>query len=275
MAIKPILFNTEMVKAILECRKTQTRRIIKPRYGGELEVHDDVGGVRCLSERCGTLCRGLVPPCEVGDVLWVRETWRPAKGTMHELIWGRLVESNNWHDGFEYKDGFYHFPDGFEESGDLSHLSEIRSIGKWHPSIHMPKEAARIFLRVKDVRVEPLQSIRLFDALNEGITHLYDNLSDAEYERWAAVSGYAGKEKADWPYTNYLWHGHFGSCGLGNRMYDAWPYQFSSYENPRDSFSSLWNSTVDLKEWDKYGWDANPWVWVIEFERCDKPEGWG
>lgn len=218
MAIKPILFNTEMVEAILSCRKTQTRRIIKPQPSNPRWNNigwlgwDDGHGYRMKS------------PCEPGDILWVRETWRPAKGAMHELIWGRLVESNNWHDGFEYKDGFYHFPDGFEESGDLSHLSEIRSIGKWHPSIHMPKEAARIFLLVKDVRLEKLNDI-------------------------LAHAGEVAKEGI--PYSD---EGDIEASGL--------------------RFKELWDSTINQADLGEYGWYANPWVWVIEFERCDKPEGW-
>lgn len=57
-------------------------------------------------------------------------------------------------------------------------------------------------------------------------------------------------------------------------MSDSWKYQYSSYDSARDSFSSLWNTTVPLNDWDNYGWEVNPWVWVIEFERCDRPEGW-
>ncbi len=237
MNTKPILFNTEMVKAILEGRKTQTRRIIKPQ-----PTNPRWNNIGWLGWDDGHGYH-MKPPCEPGDILWVRETWS-------EMPYGFVYRADD------------EKPEGWEHDD------------KWRPSIHMPKDAARIFLRVKQVWLEQLQSIRRFDALSEGITHLYDNLTDAEYQEWAARTGYAGKEKADWPYTNYLWHGHFGSCGLGNRISDAWPYQFSSYEDSIGSFSSLWNSTVDLKDWDKYGWDANPWVWVIVFERFDRPEWW-
>ena len=88
---------------------------------------------------------------------------------------------------------------------------------KWHPSIHMPKEAARIFLRVTDVRVERLKDIG--DCTKEGIapgTHATAHMND----------------------------------------YDE-----------RCDFAALWNSTIPKKDLDKYGWEANPWVWVIEFER--------
>lgn len=232
---RPILFNTEMVKAILDGRKTQTRRIIKPQPSNPRWNNigwigwDDGHGYRMKS------------PCEVGDVLWVRETWAEMP---HGFVYRADGEK---HEGWDRED-------------------------RWRPSLYMPKEAARIFLKVRNVRVERLQSISHFDAINEGIGHIFDNLTDADYKSWAARSGYAGKEKSDWPYTNYLWHGNFGTCGTGNKISDAWPYQYRGYENPRYSFSSLWNSTVPMKNWDQYGWEANPWVFVIAFERCEMPE---
>ena len=184
MAIKPILFNTEMVKAILESRKTQTRRILKARHGGELEIHDDPGGTARLCERCGSRCRGLVPPYEVGDVLWVRETFDD------------VALGHPWY---------------YKADGDLR--PECWKGERWMPSIHMPKEAARIFLKVKGVRVERLRDMNDSDLANEGFS--------------------------DWV-----------------------------------RFLSLWNSTIKPADCDKYDWNANPWVWVIEFERCEKPEGW-
>ena len=231
--MKPILFNTEMVKAIIAGSKTKTRRIIKPQ-----PTNPRWNNIGWLGWDDGHGYRMKIP-CEAGDILWVRETWS-------EMPYGYVYRADDEN------------PAGWDADD------------RWHPSIHMPKEAARIFLKVRNVWPERLQSISHFDSLNEGIAHLYDNLSDAEYESWASRSGYHRKEKSEWPYINYLWHGHFGSCGTGNRISDAWPYQFSGYESPRDSFSSLWNSTVPLKDWEEYGWDANPWVWVIEFERCNR-----
>lgn len=264
---KPILFNTEMVRAILEGRKTQTRRLLKPKFrpdeaGFQIITNAHTGEfvrVEYYDEHENET-RWMPQPFEVGDTLWVRETWYDPDP---ERVYVPVL----------YKADFpIHWDADQTEHGEPVDLKAEDC--RWKPSIHMPKGFARIFLRVKDVRVERLQSIGYFDSLNEGIAHLYDNLSDAEYENWASRSGYHGKKKSEWPYINYLWHGHFGSCGTGNRISDAWPYQFSSYEDPRGSFSSLWNSTVHLKDWDKYGWDANPWVWVIEFERIEKPDHW-
>ena len=91
----------------------------------------------------------------------------------------------------------------------------------WHPSIHMPKEAARIWLKVTDVRVERLQDITSEQICKEGV----------EVEEPHVLNG----------------------------------------EEKRYAFSSLWNSTIKKSDLDRYGWDASPWVWVIEFERCEKP----
>ena len=258
MAYKPIVFNTDMVKAILEGRKTQTRRLVKDFAGKEkmrLLKPNDYGKYvtkdwrEMLPDRGDgkVYCIKVCPPCDPGDILWVRETWHKDAG--------RYMYRAN-----------YAADERFFRNGREVQIS-------WEPPIYMPKEAARIFLQVNTVRPERLQNISEQDAIAEGISRLYDHQSKAEYEDWASKAGRTEKQ-SEWPWNNYLWHGNFGAHGMGNRMSDAWPYQFSGYEDPRESFSSLWNSTVLLKDWRDKGWDANPWVWVIAFERCEKPEGW-
>lgn len=141
----------------------------------------------------------------------------------------------------------------------------------WVSPYFIPKEAARLFLRVKEVRVERLQDITVEQVVKEGISKMYDNTPDEEYQDWSKRVC-QGKKKEEWPYSNYLWHGNFGLCGTGNKLSDAWKYQCSGYESAIGSFSSLWNTTVKLSEWDRYGWEVNPWVWVIEFERISREE---
>lgn len=280
--LKPILFNGEMVKAILDGRKTVTRRIANinteitcndqtTNHKFELDNFGDMAhtptgfvcrkcgfGVAFPHSRvaCGTsLFRPRYWP---GDLLYVRETWAKCPD-----LFGEFYQ-------YIYRANYSEAQLSQEESAEET-FSDFPACVRWKPSIHMPKEAARLFLRVTAVRLERLQEITDEDAIREGIVRMFDHLSDAEYAEWGNKTA-KGMTKADWPWNNYLWHGDFGKFWLGNRKSDAWPYQRSGYDSPRDSFSSLWNLTVDLKDWGTCGWEANPWVWVIEFERISKEE---
>lgn len=203
MAIKPILFNTEMVQAILDGRKTCTRRIVKG------AIPDDaMWGYTMFTPKGCISCRGVYAdgygegfyklPYQPGDILYVRETW------------GYPIALNS--------DKQYVFrADEVAESGfkNDSHI--------WHPSIHMPKEAARIWLKVTGVRVERLQEITEEGAEKEGCRESVDS-----------------KTK-------------FRTSAILN-------------------FYEVWDSTIKKSDIDRCGWAANPWVWVIEFERCEKPK---
>mgnify|MGYP000622710097 CR=1 FL=1 len=211
MSIKPILFNTEMVRAILDGRKTCTRRLVKPQPD---EKHTyPLGFVTDSTEKKKAGCFGFgideyggsiqyaKPPYQPGDILYVRETWcgLPVNEAGH--MRGHTI--------------YYYKADG-----------ELRPKGwrgTWHPSIHMPKEAARIWLKVTDVRVERLQEITSEQICREGVEVEYPHVLNGEEKRYA--------------------------------------------------FSRLWDSTIKKSDLDRYGWNASPWVWVIEFERCEKPEG--
>lgn len=258
--MKPILFNTEMVRAILEGRKTVTRRVIKGTSSRihmfhflNLETDPDICSVNRWGEEVPKTVKGLYAEFEaddsypiefpmfkssyqVGDILYVRETWRPTVGRMHTMSRDRkrIVYTSDYHNGYEYKahcfgiSDFY-FPDGFKEcdSLDYDHMSEITSKGKWHPSIHMPKKAARIFLKVTDVRVERLQEITEEQAVKEG--------------------------------------------AIDNRGFIHSPDdEYDEIHTARGHFKKIWNSTINKQDFDHYDWDANPWVWVIEFERIEK-----
>ena len=200
MAIKPILFNTEMVRAILDGRKTCTRRIVKD------GIPDDaMWGYTAFTPKGYISCRGVYAdgygegffklPYQSEDILYVRETW------------GHPISLNS-------NKQYVFRADKIVESGfkNDSHI--------WHPSIHMPKETARIWLKVTDVRVERLQKITEVQAQVEGCN-----------------SGLLT-----------------GAC------------------TARGQFEDLWNTTIKKSDIDRYGWDVNPWVWVIEFERCEKPK---
>ena len=217
--MKPILFSTPMVQAILDGKKTQTRRVIKPQPVKEATMFERfIETVDCgLEARFGNDISTAVCDRKVhykpSDILWVRETWR-ATGVISEP---------------------YAYKADEEVLNLLGESGQILSIRyAWRPSIHMPREAARIFLRVINVRVERLQEITEEDAVAEGI----DWLDEACYE-------------------NNGWHPTYYDPDSGGQPVF------------RDGFIKLWDS-LNAKR--GYGWDTNPWVWVIEFERCEKPE---
>lgn len=235
MSMKPILFNTEMVRAILDGRKSCTRRICKD--ANECTVPDmdfynadkRTYAVHNFSDKKHTeqlsIAERTCPICQ-GDILYVRETWEHfecccCEGDEHGNCYREPQQSV-----LNKSCGCYMYRATDEIYGDA----------KWHPSIHMPKEAARIWLKVTNVRVERLQEITEDEAVKEGI--------------------------------------YQSNCKECNAPFgcDACPDE--GY-NEIDGFADLWNSTIKKSDLDRYGWDANPWVWVIKFERCDKRESEG
>lgn len=210
MRVLPILFNTDMVRAILDGRKTVTRRVLKnlpkdAEYVGQLEDSFDPWDEKDIgksmfktsllpTEKAG--CIFIKPPYQPGDTLYVRETW--------------------WKNGNTY----------FYKAGCSKGLIDNMYV-KWRPSIHMPKEAVRIWLKVTDVRVERLQDIT-------------DEQAKAEGANWKNGKNVGFEEKMR--------------------------------RTAVERFAEIWNSTIKKSDLDRYGWDANPWVWVIEFERFEKPE---
>lgn len=198
-----MLFSGEMVRAILDERKTQTRRLARDcridsngnAWQGKWNFGQDVWGKPHVDR--------WKKPCNVGDHIYVRETWGVLNDKHHRYCY--LVDSQ--------------YPQG---------RSRQQLVGnRWRPSIHMPKAAARIWLEVTDVRTERLQDISEKDAIAEGI--------DMESE---FASLYIDLETA--PYSNDLVR---NSAAI-------------------TVFKKLWESTCG-------SWDANPWVWVIEFKQIE------
>lgn len=161
MAIKPILFNTEMVRAILDGRKTCTRRLVRflpgenPQWTGYIK-----DGLMLYNGRNESCIRKA--PYQPGDILYVRETfaWCPCWDCGLDTEQGGCRHQTDRIYKKEY--GCYMYRASCEDN-------EYPSVDTWHPSIHMPKEAARIFLKVKAVRVERLQEITGQDVLKEGL----------------------------------------------------------------------------------------------------------
>lgn len=215
MRERPILFNTEMVKAILDGRKTCTRRAIKFSDG---MTGRPVGKAGDNSNPLGVMYPGGIkrPPYQLGDILYVRETWF------------KDVDRYMYRANYSDQEKFY------RDSKEIEM--------KWKPSIHMPKEAARIWLKVTDVRVERLQEITEDQTEEEGFLFTPPCLH-LTGENYCDIDG---------PCTSKVKYCDMGAGELFGKV--------------------LWNSTIKKTDLDRYGWDANPWVWVIEFERCEKPD---
>lgn len=162
--MKPILFSTPMVQAILAGRKTQTRRVMKPQMNlttSQMQLYLDT------IENCIT--KPIKPKYQVGDILWVRETWKP--------------DCNNFN-GYCYR-------------ADLGTETYPNNLTHWEPSIFMPKKAARIFLRVTDVRVERLQDITGKDAESEGAFEIHNQLIREDIKTYDSIGKAAFKELWD------------------------------------------------------------------------------
>lgn len=229
MAIKPILFNTEMVQAILDGRKNCTRRMVKPQPD---EKHTyPLGFVTDSTEKKEVGCFGFGineyggsikyanPQYQPGDILYVRETWERFECWNCDGDERGNCPKEPKKSVLDKTCGCYMYRATDEISGDA----------KWHPSIHMPKEAARIWLKVTNVRVEQLQDITEDGAEAEGVIDNRGFIHSPENEY--------------------------------DRIYTA-----------REHFIEIWDRTIKKSDLDSYGWDVNPWVWVIEFERCEKPK---
>lgn len=226
---RPISFNSEMVRAILEGRKTQTRRVVKPQPFLDTSMKHTmfIGGTVWMKGKkfadwahCIKNPNSMIqfsPYGQVGDRLWVRENFRYENCDWDLDHWETLV--------------FYTVPD--------PSVDQLVSRQKWLPSpevepfgffdgwdepVKMPRWASRITLEITDVRVERLQDISEQDAMAEGV-----QLDAQEFHRWKAYGA-----------------------------------ETSVFALPRLSFRSLWNSISKKRD---FCWEKNPWIWVIEFKR--------
>jgi hypothetical protein len=232
MKERPILFSAPMVRAILEGRKTQTRRVVKPQPPAGHALHGfttfstrmtDVGKAVWARGDSPLLCdvhRVRCPYGQPGDRLVVRETWQYADWTEDGMPWiryradqaTRLIEDTpeDWSERLTDAWASLSVPENYA-------LDNRAADRRWRPAIHMPRWASRILLEVTGVRVERLQDISEPDAIAEG-------------------------------------------CAGGHGVIPGYSYSAT----PREQYRALWESINGPGSW-----DANPWVWVVEFKRIE------
>lgn len=219
MVERPILFSGEMVRAILDGRKTQTRRVVTHRRYWCMEERDDGSPWPFFDPYVYAEPEAIEVPCpygEPGDLLYVRETHAIVPASAYRCSReddGSPVPHRVSPEGVPWVNCWAIYREGWTRS-QPSH---------WRPSIHMPRWASRITLRVTGVRVERVQDISTDDAFWEGVEDCHEDGHDDCF---------------------------YGTAG------------------PRCSFRRLWDHINGPR---RYGWDANPWVWVVEFERVEAP----
>lgn len=227
---RPILFNTQMVRQIEKGAKTQTRRIINPRLrAGEAGFsvcrnESSDRWIETYDEDERLTGRIIQRPFAPGDLLYVRETWNYG---FVDSDYRECAPSEAFFQEEEPGKRGKFSPPGLRwwyraDEDDEQAMAQMR--GFWKPSIHMPKEAARIWLLVKKVRIERLQEISTADIDAEGC------------KEWAydARTGELLPSKPTW-------------------------------------FKILWDECVPSGQIDRFGWEANPWVWVFDFEKAEAP----
>lgn len=235
MKERGMIFNGEMVRALLDGRKTQTRRPIKWKQTRFTEIGEREDGSKWpWSEDAEHAC-DFWHPCPfgaVGDRIWVRETWATLGNEDGCCVdWeGNLCKGDErsaariYRASCEQRPGDYGLWSIPDDAYWKPHTKEHKFEGAWRPSIHMPRWASRILLEITDVRVERLNTISEEDARAEGI-----------------IDG------------GCLNCGEPEPCGCANPEPDA-----------TDAFAYLWQSIYGQENW-----NANPWVWVIEFKRVE------
>jgi len=229
MKERPILFSTEMVQAILDGRKTQTRRVLNPQlpfHKFDFFCGNNDAGYSALTTKGYVEFRGYeifengerkytpfyIKPKygEKNDILWVRETWVKLNGQyVYKADYDNGVPANE-----------IELPNGATVDD-----------AKWKPSIHMPKEACRLRLKIKSIRVERLMDISEQDAIAEGVR-----------QRFGGFINYANPS---------------------NLFTETYPFLGRKYSAAQMSYLSLWERING-----ENSFEENPWVWVIEFERA-------
>lgn len=231
MKERGMIFNGEMVRAILDGRKTQTRRIMAPQPADDIERGifpnpEVIGWKSSRRHKHGGTTAHFCPYGKPGDRIWVREAFRVhSRATDVATLVYKASERNSW------TEQTHRVP--------VAVCNKPATPEKWTPSLHMPRWASRILLEITDVRVERLNTISEEDAQREGVhTEVWDQTVVAR---------------------NYA---------VSDEFFQFWsedmPHHVEMNQLYRSSFRSLWESIYGEESW-----KANGWVWVISFKRVE------
>ncbi len=239
MTDRPILFSGPMIRALLEGRKSQTRRILKP------QPPTDMGLVGVYAPALTAVFGYVTPDADFkvplrnmpGDRLWVREGWRTLG--CHDHRQPSQIEAG---EAIHY-----------EVDGQAPQWTPRSLGGRRRPSMFMPRWASRLTLIVTDVRVQRLQEISEADALAEGVIRQDPTPDDEDWNlRWSAEQGLAPEPMSP------VWLAPGTRQGYGTRRDEP---QWGP--TPEFAFRLLWDS---LNAPRGFGWDANPWVVALTFD---------
>lgn len=275
--IKPILFNGDMVRALLDNRKTVTRRVVNPQprmvyYDGKLQDsgEDLLNGKPLevlIAENQNGGVEQIVPPYQPSSIMYVQETWCKT-------------------DCFGLQNGYVY------KANDNSILEQTGFVPKWRSPVCMPREAARLFLRVTNMSVAKLQDITVDDILREGIQDIepppicqkephYPESFPRGFDKWDKA------KQDDWIKSEARAR-YIGWCEYADNLRRGFSKIWNAcYEKPRpvkgkngliDHYESYpWEDSCETRTYRGKPWYVigNPWVWVIEFERISKEEAYG
>lgn len=235
MTERGMIFNGEMVRALLDGRKTQTRRIMVPQPADDIERDvfpnpDAIGWKSSLKHKRGSTTVHFCPHGKPGDRIWVRETWAILGNEDGCCIdWKeKLCKADEssaariYRASCEQRPGNYGLWSIPDDADWKPYTKDYLYEGAWRPSIHMPRWASRILLEITGVRVERLNSIGESDAIAEGLERYNDD--------------------------GIIYYGPFGRGDC----------------RPEVAYRDLWLSIYGAESW-----QANPWVWAIEFKRVE------
>lgn len=257
MTERPIIFSGPMVRAILDGRKTQTRRVMKPQPNPEhWQTPIQCGWYEPMVVRRGMQEPGpplygfanedegwKCPYGAPGDRIWVRETWQQTRPKRSGERFTLRTPTQG--------------------CGDVHYAASPETYGeeppKWRSPIHMPRWASRITLEITDVRVQRVQEISGQDCYFEGCVPDWEAFEDATYDQdgWEEPEEFIEECENECDWINY------GRKPVHSNEHKQWEHNRLNYAL-RLAYRSLWDS---LNQKRGHGWGANPWVWAITFRR--------